>query len=109
MRLIRSDVSNSFDRAEDDRRSPKRVQLVLPGADGGAWSVTMSKGIERFIGAYVRVPALRPDSKLLQFVEVASALAIVGEEAAAGARRPPRQRAVATLKPPAPRRPFVPR
>lgn len=44
-----------------------RVCLMLRDERGGHWSVTMSPGMERFIGVYPRIDAFRTDAPLLQY------------------------------------------
>jgi hypothetical protein len=45
-----------------------RIALVLAGADGESWTVTMSPGIDRFIGRYPRLESIAAgDSSLLAF------------------------------------------
>ncbi|HEX8307856.1 MAG TPA: hypothetical protein VF645_05495 [Allosphingosinicella sp.] len=51
------------------RRRPK-IQLRLTTAEGQAWDLTVSAGIERFIGHYSRVPGLASDSPLLEYQTV---------------------------------------
>lgn len=48
-------------------RSPAKIQLMLRTPDGGRWGVTLSDGMERFIGHYPRVPGLGSDSPLLEY------------------------------------------
>ncbi|QAY77780.1 hypothetical protein [Sphingosinicella sp. BN140058] len=45
--------------------APGRIELVLPTAEGGAWTLTMSVGVERFIGRYARLNRLLVDGPLL--------------------------------------------
>jgi hypothetical protein len=52
-------------------RSPAKIQLILRTPDVGSWSVTLSDGIERFIGHYPRVPGLGSDGPLLEYRPVA--------------------------------------
>jgi len=51
----------------------RRTELVLVAADGSAWPVSMSPGIERFIGAYPRLPGLESESGLLSFRSIVAA------------------------------------
>ena len=44
-----------------------RKALVLRLEDGSPWRVTFSAGIERFIGAYPRLPEIRSEGPLLEF------------------------------------------
>ncbi|HEU0134946.1 MAG TPA: hypothetical protein VFR28_08990 [Allosphingosinicella sp.] len=46
---------------------PARVQLMVRNLDGGRWTVTVSNGVERFIGHYPRVPGLSSDGGLLEY------------------------------------------
>ena len=48
-------------------RFPAKIQLMLRTPDGGRWDVTLSDGMERFIGHYPRVPGLGSDSRLLEY------------------------------------------
>lgn len=47
--------------------------LVLRRADGSAWPLTFSAGIERFIGAYPRVAGLCAEGELLRYARAARA------------------------------------
>jgi hypothetical protein len=47
--------------------SPSRLELVLRLDDGSPWRLTMSAGIERFIGYYPRVEGIDPGGPLLRF------------------------------------------
>jgi hypothetical protein len=47
--------------------NPVRVELLLRLADGSPWRLTMSAGMERFIGYYPRVDGIDPDGPLLRF------------------------------------------
>lgn len=47
--------------------------LVLRRADGSAWPLTFSAGIERFIGAYPRVEGLCAEGELLRYARAARA------------------------------------
>ena len=47
--------------------------LVLRRADGSAWPLTFSAGIERFIGAYPRVEGLCREGELLRYARAARA------------------------------------
>lgn len=49
--------------------SPK-IRLNLRTPDGGSWSLTLSAGMERFIGHYSQVPGLASDSPLLEYQAV---------------------------------------
>jgi hypothetical protein len=44
-----------------------RVELVLRLADGGPWRLTVSSGMERFIGHYPRIDGIEPGGPLLRF------------------------------------------
>ncbi|MGZ8284568.1 MAG: hypothetical protein ACXW27_05535 [Allosphingosinicella sp.] len=44
-----------------------RVELRLRLEDGSPWSLTVSAGIERFIGHYPRLDGLDADGPLLRF------------------------------------------
>ena len=48
-------------------RSPAKIQLILRTADGGRWDVTVSDGMEIFIGHYSKVPGLNSGSRLLEY------------------------------------------
>ena len=45
------------------------VELVLNSAEGEAWTVRMSPGIERFIGWYPRLGGIDPGGPLMVFRE----------------------------------------
>ena len=51
------------------RRGPQspRLELVLRDADGGPWRLTVSPGMERFIGYYPRVDGIDCGGPLLRF------------------------------------------
>jgi hypothetical protein len=55
-----------------DRRL-RRVELELVAADGSAWTLSVSAGMERFIGYYPRLEGLDPGGPLLRYRAVASA------------------------------------
>ena len=46
---------------------PVRLELVLRDADGSPWRLTVSAGMERFIGHYPRVDGLDCGGPLLSF------------------------------------------
>ena len=46
---------------------PHRLELALRLGDGSPWRLTVSAGIERFIGAYPLVDGLRSAGPLLRF------------------------------------------
>jgi hypothetical protein len=46
---------------------PGRLELVLRLADGSPWRLTLSPGIERFIGYYPRIDGIDPGGPLLRF------------------------------------------
>lgn len=46
---------------------PGRLELVLRLADGSPWRLTVSPGMERFIGYYPRVEGIDPGGPLLSF------------------------------------------
>ena len=52
-------------RAGRPSRPGSKVQLLLRTADGGAWELSLSRGMERFIGHYPRVPGLGSGGPLL--------------------------------------------
>ncbi len=47
--------------------SPAKIQLMLRTRSGGRWAVTLSHGMERFIGHYPKVPGISSDSRLLEY------------------------------------------
>lgn len=57
-------IHSSFLPAEAD---PSRVELVLRLEDGSPWRLTVSTGMERFIGYYPRVDGLDAGGPLLSF------------------------------------------
>jgi hypothetical protein len=44
-----------------------RVELVLRAGDGKPWTLSVSAGIERFIGYYPRIDGIDPGGPLLRF------------------------------------------
>jgi len=46
---------------------PRRLELALRREDGSAWRLTVSAGMERFIGYYPRVDGLDSGGPLLRF------------------------------------------
>jgi hypothetical protein len=46
---------------------PGRLELVLRHVDGTPWRLTVSPGIERFIGFYPRVDGIDSGGPLLRF------------------------------------------
>jgi len=48
-------------------RAARRVELVLRAPDGSPWTLTVSAGIERFIGHYPRIEGIDPGGPLLSF------------------------------------------
>lgn len=46
---------------------PRRIELVLRLEDGSPWKLTLSAGMERFIGHYPRVDGLDAGGPLLRF------------------------------------------
>ena len=46
---------------------PGRVELILRLADGSPWRLTLSRGMERFIGYYPRVEGIDCGEPLLRF------------------------------------------
>jgi hypothetical protein len=49
------------------KADPSRVELVLRLTDGSPWRLTVSSGMEQFIGYYARVEGIDPDGPLLRF------------------------------------------
>jgi len=45
----------------------QRLELVLRLADGSPWRLTLSPGMERFIGYYPRIDGFDPGGPLLRF------------------------------------------
>jgi len=54
-------------------RQSSKIRLNLRTRDGGAWDLTVSVGMERFIGPYSRVPGLSSNSPLLDYQPVGCA------------------------------------
>jgi hypothetical protein len=52
-----------------NRNRAQGMELVLR-FEGAPWTVAFSPGIERFIGAYVRVEGLECEGELLEFRQV---------------------------------------
>jgi hypothetical protein len=50
--------------------APPRVELLLRLEDGSPWSLSVSAGIERFIGYYARVDGIDSGEPLLHFQAV---------------------------------------
>ena len=46
---------------------PGRIELVLRRSDGSPWRLTVSRGMERFIGHYPRVDGIDAGGPLLSF------------------------------------------
>jgi hypothetical protein len=51
----------------DLSRPPSKVQLLLRTPDGTGWELTLSCGMERFIGHYPRVAGLGSGGPLLRY------------------------------------------
>lgn len=51
-------------------RQASKIQLMLRTPDGGRWGLTVSAGMDRFIGLYSQVPGLGSDSPLLKYQPV---------------------------------------
>ena len=49
------------------RADAPRLELVLRLADGSPWRLTVSPGVERFIGYYPRVDGIDAGGSLLRF------------------------------------------
>ena len=45
-----------------------RTELVLRMQDGSPWRLSLSAGMERFVGAYPRLPGFASDGALLTYV-----------------------------------------
>ena len=50
-----------------------RIELVLRLADGSPWRLTVSPGIERFIGHYPRIEGIDAGGPLLRYAVVGPA------------------------------------
>ncbi|PSJ38394.1 hypothetical protein C7I55_18280 [Sphingomonas deserti] len=48
-------------------RESARVELVLTSCTGAPWHLSVSRGVERFIGRYPRIDGLVAEGALLQF------------------------------------------
>ncbi|MFL6843711.1 MAG: hypothetical protein ACJ8ER_02385 [Allosphingosinicella sp.] len=59
--------SSSHSRRPQPVHALTRVQLRLKTPDGAGWSLTVSRGMERFIGHYPRVPGLGSGGPLLRY------------------------------------------
>jgi hypothetical protein len=59
--------SSSQSRRSLPLHAPSRVQLRLKTPEGAGWSLTVSRGMERFIGHYPRVPGLGSGGPLLRY------------------------------------------
>ena len=53
--------------------TPQQVELVLADAEGAPWRLSMTKGSERFIGFYPRLPGFAGDAPLLTYRDGAPA------------------------------------
>lgn len=49
---------------------PGRLELLLRLADGSPWRLTVSRGMERFIGPYPRLDGIDSGGPLLRFAAV---------------------------------------
>jgi hypothetical protein len=54
-------------------RRPSKIRLNLLTPEGGAWTLTVSVGMVRFIGPYSRVPGLGSKGPLLEYQPVGCA------------------------------------
>jgi hypothetical protein len=52
---------------------PGRLELVLRLADGSPWRLTVSRGMERFIGFYPRIDGIDAGGPLLRFAPAEAA------------------------------------
>ena len=59
--------------AQTSAPAAPRVELLLRLADGSPWRLSVSPGVERFIGHYPRLPGFEGESGLLAYRSVASA------------------------------------
>ena len=53
------------------QRHRARTELILRLADGSPWTLSVSAGIERFIGHYARLPGIEAEGPLLSYRSVA--------------------------------------
>ena len=53
--------------------APARVELLLQTAEGAPWRLRLSAGMERFVGAYPRLPGIVSEGPLLAFRTVSPA------------------------------------
>lgn len=51
-------------------RETSKLQLTLRSPEGGRWDLTLSQGMERFIGSYPRIPGLGSGGPLLRYERV---------------------------------------
>lgn len=54
-------------------RQSSKIRLNLLTPDGGAWDLTVSVGMKRFIGSYSQVPGLGSNGPLLEYQPVGCA------------------------------------
>ena len=54
-------------------RQVSKLRLNLRTPDGASWELTMTAGMERFIGHYSQVPGLESDGRLLEYQAVGCA------------------------------------
>ena len=59
--------------APPNPRRGSKIQLMLRTPDGGRWGLTLSRGMERFIGHYPRVAGLGSGGPLLRYTKVGAA------------------------------------
>ncbi len=60
--------ANQQDAGDDSSdRGTGSVELALRMPDGRPWPLTFTRGIERFIGAYPRLPGFNPGGARLAF------------------------------------------
>jgi hypothetical protein len=66
---MRPDPSRPFFRAA----AAQRIELMLYRADGAPWVLSVSPGIERFIGHYPRLDGIEARTPLLEYRVVQAA------------------------------------
>ncbi len=60
-------MEKSFSNIDFQAPSAARIRLLLLDDSGGHWCVTMSPGVERFIGCYPRLDAFVGDEQVLRY------------------------------------------
>lgn len=54
-------------RSEADAAQSERLSLSLRTRDGERWQLSLSPGMDRFVGRYARLPGIAPPGGLLDY------------------------------------------